>query len=112
MRFVGMTAHMKKSGADILKKTWDFIIVGAGSAGCVLADKLSADGTSQVLLIEAGPADTHPMVHMPKGFAKIVASPDYAYQYEAHPGPGGKNAPETWLRGRMLGGSSSINGLQ
>ena len=93
-------------------QTWDFIIVGAGSAGCVLAQKLSADGKAQVLLIEAGPADTSPMVDMPKGFAKLVASPDYAYQYEAHPGSGGKNAPETWLRGKMLGGSSSINGLQ
>ncbi len=91
---------------------FDFVIVGGGSAGCVLANKLSADGSHSVLLIEAGPRDTHPMIHMPKGFGKIAASAQHAYYYDAVAGPGGKNSAETWIRGRTLGGSSSINGLQ
>ncbi len=91
---------------------FDFVIVGGGSAGCVLADKLSADGRHKVVLIEAGPRDTHPMIHMPKGFGKIAASAKHAYYFDAIAGPGGKNSAETWIRGRMLGGSSSINGLQ
>ena len=73
---------------------------------------LSASGRNQVLLIEAGPRDTHPMIHMPKGFAKIAASAQHAYYYQAEPGPSGRQGSETWIRGRMLGGSSSINGLQ
>ncbi len=95
-----------------MSDSFDFVIVGGGSAGCVVANKLSADPRLRVLLIEAGPPDTHPMIHMPKGFSKIAASPKHAYYYEARPTAGGKNSTETWIRGRMLGGSSSINGLQ
>ncbi|MFC4312268.1 GMC family oxidoreductase [Steroidobacter flavus] len=91
---------------------FDYIIVGAGSAGCVLANRLSADPHTEVLLIEAGPPDTNPMIHMPKGFAKIAASTQHCYYYEAEPGTAGRGGTETWIRGRMLGGSSSINGLQ
>ena len=92
--------------------SFDYIIVGAGSAGCVLANKLSEDRSTSVLLIEAGPPDTHPMIHMPKGFAKILGSAKHAYYYDVDPGPGGKNTGEIWVRGKMLGGSSSMNGLQ
>ncbi|RJG03489.1 GMC family oxidoreductase [Noviherbaspirillum sedimenti] len=95
-----------------MKEEFDYIIVGAGSAGCVLADKLSADPRNRVLLVEAGPTDKNPMVRLPKGFAKLAASPAHCYTYGANPGPAGKTGAETWIRGRMLGGSSSINGLQ
>jgi len=95
-----------------MQQQYDYIIVGAGSAGCVIANKLSADPRHNVLLLEAGPPDTHPMIHMPKGFTKIAASKQHALYYDVEPGASGKNTAEIWLRGKMLGGSSSINGLQ
>jgi choline dehydrogenase len=93
-------------------QNFDYVIVGAGSAGCVLANKLSADARVSVLLIEAGPSDSHPMIHMPKGFGKIAASTSHAWYYEAMPGAAGAQSKQTWITGRVLGGSSSLNGLQ
>ena len=88
---------------------WDYVIVGAGSAGCVLADRLSANAHNRVLLLEAGPEDSSPYIHMPRGAAKLYGDPRHVwyFQTEAH-----DDVPaETWIRGKMLGGSSSVNGM-
>lgn len=90
---------------------FDYIIVGAGSAGCVLAHRLSADPSVRVLLLEAGPPDRHPFIHMPAGLAKLVTRRDVNWNdsTEAEPRLGGRRL--WWPRGRVLGGSSSINAM-
>ncbi len=90
---------------------FDFIIVGAGTAGCVLASRLSADPACQVLLIEAGGADAHPLLRMPIAFTKVVARPDWNWRLHSEPEAhlNGRVIPVP--RGRVLGGSSSINGM-
>jgi choline dehydrogenase len=90
---------------------FDYIIVGAGSAGCVLANRLSADGKHSVLLLEAGPRDNHIWIHVPLGYGKLFTekSVNWMYQTEPEPGLGGRQVFQP--RGKVLGGSSSINGL-
>jgi len=88
----------------------DFIIVGSGSAGAVLADRLSADGRHTVLLIEEGGGDNW-LSRMPKGFGKLIGDPQRAHFYQTTPKPGANVDPQIWLRGKMLGGSSAINGM-
>ena len=90
---------------------FDFIIVGAGSAGCVLANRLSADGRHSVLLLEAGPKDNNIWIHVPLGYGKLFKekSVNWMYQTEPEPGLGGRQVFQP--RGKVLGGSSSINGL-
>src|ERR671931_2101632 len=90
---------------------YDYIIVGAGSAGCVLANRLTEDPRTSVLLIEAGPRDTHFWIHVPLGYGKLFARSDVNWAYESEPEPllGGRRIFTP--RGRVLGGSSSINGL-
>jgi choline dehydrogenase len=90
---------------------FDYVIVGAGSAGCVLANRLSANPDVTVALVEAGPSDAHPYVHMPRGVAKLVRDPTRMWVYLTEPEPGTGMRRDYWLRGRVLGGSSSVNGM-
>src|SRR5438105_2696643 len=89
----------------------DYVIVGAGSAGCVLANRLTEDPSTRVILIEAGGRDWNPLIHVPVGFMKLLDHPTLTWNYraEADPGTAGRAIP--YPRGRVLGGSSSINGL-
>ena len=90
---------------------YDYIIVGAGSAGCVLANRLTADGAATVLLLEAGGKDTNPMIHIPIGYATTLKDPKVNWLYETEVDPTSGGRAHVWPRGKVLGGSSSINGL-
>jgi choline dehydrogenase len=89
----------------------DYVIVGAGSAGCVLASRLTEDPAVRVLLIEAGGRDWSPYIHVPAGFMKMLDHPTLTWRYYAEPDPGTAGRAILYPRGRVLGGSSSINGL-
>jgi len=90
--------------------TYDYIIVGAGSAGCVLAGRLTEDGTTRVLLLEAGGPDTKLELHVPAAFSKLFKS-DYDWDFTTAPQPGLDGRELYWPRGRVIGGSSSINSM-
>jgi choline dehydrogenase len=91
-------------------QTYDYIIVGAGSAGSVLANRLSADPKYRVLVLEAGKPD-HPWTRVPVGFAKLIINPAANWMYSSEPEPGTANRRIPVPRGKLLGGSSSINGM-
>jgi choline dehydrogenase len=90
---------------------FDYVIVGAGSAGCVLANRLSADGKNSVLLLEAGPKDTNLWIHVPLGYGRLFKEKTVNWMYQTEPEPGLDGRTVFQPRGKVLGGSSSINGL-
>ena len=92
-------------------ETFDFIVVGAGSAGCVLANRLTASGHHRVLLLEAGPGNRHPWLHIPLGYGKLFADRRFNWCYATEPQRGCHGRQVIAPRGKVLGGSSSINGL-
>ena len=89
----------------------DFIIVGAGSAGCVLANRLTADGKTTVILIEAGGEDRNPFIHLPVGYVKTMVNPSINWMFRTEPEKGTHDRAIDMPRGKVLGGSSSINGM-
>ncbi|SDB22432.1 GMC family oxidoreductase [Bauldia litoralis] len=91
--------------------TYDHIVIGAGSAGCVVANRLSADPDRTVLLIEAGGKDRHPLVRLPMLMGKLMHSGIYNWRYHTEPEPEFDNREVYWPRGKALGGTSTINGM-
>ena len=91
--------------------TFDYVIVGAGSAGCVLANRLTEGGRHTVLLLEAGPPDRNPWIHVPIGYGKTMLHPVLNWGFWTEPEPNMKGRQVYWPRGRTLGGSSAVNGL-
>ncbi len=91
--------------------TFDYVIVGSGAAGSVLCRRLTEDPGVTVCVLECGPPDRHPFIHIPAGFIKMLFNPGYTWQFQTEPGDGidGRTIPTT--QGRTLGGSSSINGM-
>ena len=94
-----------------MAETFDYIIVGAGAAGSVLADRLSEDGKHTVCVLEAGPADNNPWIHIPAGFSRLISNPAVSWQFSTEPTEltGGRRVQT--VQGRVLGGGTSINGL-
>jgi choline dehydrogenase len=90
---------------------FDYIVIGAGSAGCVVANRLSADPKRTVLLLEAGPADKNMWIHVPAGMPRVFADPAIVWGYSTEPESGLKGRRIFWPRGKTLGGSSAINGM-
>src|SRR5690242_18694013 len=92
-------------------QTYDFIVTGAGSAGCVMAARLSESGRHRVLLLEAGPPDRNPWIHIPLGYARTFIDPRVNWRFESEPEPALNNRRMYQPRGKVLGGTSSINGM-
>ncbi len=90
---------------------FDYVIVGAGSAGCALANRLSERPDCRVLVLEAGPKDSNPWIHIPIGYYRTIFDPRISWGYETEPVPGAADRRISWPRGKVVGGCSSINGL-
>jgi len=93
------------------EERYDYVVIGAGSAGCVLANRLTEDGGARVLLLEAGPRDSNPWLHIPVGYFRTPWDPRFSWCFETESEPGTCNRRMPWPRGRVLGGTSAINGL-
>ena len=99
---------MRKSSFDA---EFDVVVVGGGSAGCVLSARLTENPKVSLCVIEAGGRDRNPWIHIPMGFGKLVPNPKMNWGYETEPEPGLGGRTVIWPRGKVLGGSGSINGL-
>ena len=93
------------------KNEYDYIIVGAGSAGCVLGNRLSQDDSNSVLILEAGPMDNKLLIHIPAGVYSVYKDPSINWNYESEPEPALDQRNIDLPRGKVLGGSSSINSM-
>lgn len=94
-----------------MSETCDYLVIGGGTAGCIMAARLSENPTVRVILLEAGPEDRDPWIHIPAGYARLFASGKYDWKFSTEPEAGLGGRSIAWPRGRVLGGSGSINGL-
>lgn len=118
--WIGEAALLDRDTESVVRKrmsqhpdtvNYDYIVVGAGSAGCAVASRLSENPRNRVLLLEAGGPDRNPWIHIPVGYFKTIYDSDLSWGYQTEPDSGIDGRSIVWPRGRVLGGSSSINGL-